>query len=200
MDTLILASKSPRRREILQQLGIPFVTCNIDIDEAAHYRKRVRSSVLNISRKKAEVAASRFSRGLVVGVDTVVYFNERILGKPENAEQARAYIKMLRGNRHQVFSGITVRDVYRAVARSSCSTSSVQFMRMNDEEIGRYVQEGEWVDKAGGYAIQGQAAFFIRRIEGSYYNIMGLPVEELYTLLKEFEYFKSDGIYQPVRR
>ena len=86
MDTLILASKSPRRREILHRLGIPFIVCNIEINEAAHYRKTVRSSVMNVSRKKVEEAASGFTRGLVLGVDTVVFFNGRVLGKPENAE------------------------------------------------------------------------------------------------------------------
>lgn len=200
MDTLILASKSPRRREILHQLGIPFIVCNIEIDEAAHYRKTVRSSVMNVSRKKAEEAASGFTSGLVLGVDTVVFFNGRVLGKPENAEQARAFIRMLSGNRHEVLSGITVRDASSGHTRSGCSISSVQFVRMSNEEIEGYVQWDDWVDKAGGYAIQGRAALFIRRIEGSYYNIMGLPVEKLYTLLRGFEYFRSDGNHLPVRR
>jgi septum formation protein len=200
MDTLILASKSPRRREILHRLGIPFIVCSIEIDEAAYYRKTVRSSVMNVSRKKAEEAASGFTRGLVLGVDTVVFFNGKVLGKPENAEQARASIRMLSGNRHEVLSGITVCDAGGGFTRSGCSVSSVQFVRLSNEEIEGYLQEDEWVDKAGGYAIQGRAAFFIRRIEGSYYNIMGLPVEKLYTLLKGFKYFRSDGIYLPVRR
>jgi septum formation protein len=190
MDTLILASKSPRRREILHRLGIPFIVCNIEINEAAHYRKTVRSSVMNVSRKKVEEAASGFTRGLVLGVDTVVLFNGRVLGKPENAEQARASIRMLSGNRHEVLSGITVRDAGSGLTRSGCSISSVRFVRLSNE----------WIDIAGGYAIQGHAAFFIRRIEGSYYNIMGLPVEKLYTLLRGFEYFRSDGNYLPVRR
>ena len=200
MDTLILASKSPRRREILHRLGIPFIVCNIEINEAAHYRKTVRSSVMNVSRKKVEEAASGFTRGLVLGVDTVVFFNCRVLGKPENAEQARASIRMLSGNRHEVLSGITVRDAGSGLTRSGCSISSVRFVRLSNEEIEGYVQGDEWIDKAGGYAIQGHAAFFIRRIEGSYYNIMGLPVEKLYTLLRGFEYFRSDGNYLPVRR
>ena len=200
MDTLILASKSPRRREILHQMGIPFIVCTVEIDETAHYRKTVRSSVMNVSRKKAGEAASGFASGLVLGVDTVVSFNGRVLGKPENTEQARIFLRMLSGNRHEVLSGITVYNVGTGLARSDCSVSTVQFARMSDDEIEAYVERGEWADKAGAYAIQGCAAFYISKIEGSYHNIVGLPVEKLYTLLRGFKYFRSDGNYLPVRR
>ena len=200
MDTLILASKSPRRRDILHQLGIPFIVCTVEIDETAHYRNTVRSSVMNVSRKKAGDAASRFTSGLVLGVDTVVSFNGKVMGKPENARQARGFLRMLSGNRHEVLSGITVHNAGTGLSRSDCSVSTVHFARMSNDEIEAYVEGGEWADKAGAYAIQGRAAFFIRRIDGSYYNIVGLPVEKLYTLLRGFTYFKSDGNYLPVRR
>jgi len=200
MDRLILASRSPRRREILEKLGIPFIVCIIDLDEASHYRGSVRSSVMNLSRKKVEEASALFSRGLIVGVDTVVYFNGKVLGKPANDEQAFSSMRMLSGNRHQVFSGITVRDTDSGISRTSCSVSTVEFVHMDDGEIMQYVRSGEWADKAGGYAIQGRAALYIKRIEGSYYNIVGLPVEELYRLLKGFTYFESSGAYEPRRR
>ncbi len=199
MDTLILASKSLRRREILDQLGIPFIVCTVEIDETAHYRKTVRSSVMNVSRKKAGEVASGFTSGLVLGVDTVVSFNGRVLGKPENEKQARGFLRMLNGNRHEVLSGITVCNAGTGLARSDCSVSTVQFARMSKDEIEAYIEGGEWADKAGAYAIQGRAALYIRQIEGSYYNIVGLPVEKLYTLLRGFEYFRSDGNYLPAR-
>lgn len=200
MDTLILASKSPRRREILHQMGIPFIVSAVEIDETVHYRKSVRLSVMNVARQKAEEAASAFSNGLVLGVDTVVSFNGRVLGKPENAEQARSYLRMLSGNQHEVLSGITVYDTGMGIGRSECSVSTVQFSKMSADEIDSYIDGGEWADKAGAYAIQGRAALHILSIEGSYHNIVGLPVEKLYTLLKGFTYFRSDGNFLPVRR
>jgi septum formation protein len=200
MDSLVLASKSPRRREILKQLGLPFIVCSIDIDEEKGYRRTVRSSVMNLSRKKVDAAAVQFEEGLIVGVDTVVHFNGRVLGKPESGTEARLFLKMLSGNSHQVLSGITVRDACSGLRRTSCSVSTVHFTKMDVSEIDRYVQSDEWVDKAGGYAIQGRAALYIRSIEGSYYNIVGMPVEELYRLLKGFSYFSSEGAFRPRRR
>ena len=200
MDTLILASKSPRRREILHQMGIPFVASPVEIDETAHYRKSVRLSVMNVARHKAQEAASGSSNGLVLGVDTVVSFNGRVLGKPGNAEQARSFLQMLSGNRHEVLSGITVYNAGTGLGRSECSVSTVQFSKMSADEIDTYIDGGEWSDKAGAYAIQGHAALHIHSIKGSYHNIVGLPVEKLYTLLKGFKYFRSNGNFLPVRR
>jgi septum formation protein len=107
---------------------------------------------------------------------------------------------MLSGNRHEVLSGITVYDSGTGIGRSECSVSTVQFSKMSSDEVDSYIDGGEWVDKAGAYAIQGRAALYIQSIEGSYHNIVGLPVEKLYTLLKGFTYFRSDGNFLPVRR
>jgi len=181
-------------------MGIPFIVSAVEIDETVHYRKSVRLSVINVASQKAEEAASAFSNGLVLGVDTVVSFNGRVLGKPENAEQARSFLHMLSGNRHEVLSGITVYDAGMGIGRSECSVSTVQFSKMSADEIDSYIDGGEWADKAGAYAIQGRAALYIQNIEGSYHNIVGLPVEKLYTLLKGFTYFRSDGNFLPVRR
>jgi septum formation protein len=200
MDRLVLASKSPRRREILERLGIPFIQWGMSIDETAHSGRTVRSSVMQLARKKAEAAFGCFSKGLIVGVDTVVHFNGRVLGKPVDESQAAAFLRMLSGNRHEVLSGVTVLNARTGKGRTSCSVSTVYFSVMSGTEIDRYVRSGEWTDKAGGYAVQGKAALFIRRIEGSYYNIMGLPVEELYRLLKSFSYFETAGLYEPRRR
>ena len=109
-------------------------------------------------------------------------------------------LKILSGNRHEVVSGITVRDAARDVGYSSVSITSVFFCQLNDEEVVRYIDSGEWVDKAGGYAIQGTAALFVKGIVGSYYNVMGLPVEKLYELLKRFSYFNTHGNYKPVKQ
>lgn len=200
MDTIVLASRSPRRREILDRIRIPYIVFGVDIDEKIKSVNRIKSSVISISNEKVNSAAGYFSNGLVAGVDTVVYFNRKVLGKPVNIDQAYKYLRMLSGNRHYVFSGITVKDIGRGISLSSCSVTEVCFTKMTEGEIEQYLTNDEWIGKAGGYAIQGQAALYIERISGSYYNVMGLPVEELYRLFKRFNYFESDGIYRPVKK
>jgi septum formation protein len=187
MDPLVLASASPRRREILERLGLPYIVHAAEIDESARSKRSIRSFVIDIAKRKAAAVASHFSNGLIVGVDTVVCFQNRIL-------------RMLNGNQHEVFSGITVKDVARGIGYSSVSITSVFFCKLKDEEIVRYIESSEWLDKAGGYAIQGAAALFVKEIAGSYYNVMGLPAEKLYELLKRFSYFDMQGNYRPVKQ
>ncbi len=200
MDTIILASKSSRRKEILTQLGIPFIQYGVEVNEDMGCERHIRSAVINISRKKAGAAAGVFSDGIVLGVDTVVNFNGMILGKPGTPAEARRFLKMLSGNRHQVFSGITLKNIGTGKHYSGCSVTDVNFCRLSPDEVDMYIESGEWHDKAGGYAVQGKAALFIARLEGSYYNVMGLPVEELHRLLLKFSYFKSTGQHRPVWR
>lgn len=200
MDTIVLASKSPRRKEILTQIGIPFIQCNQDVDEDSVTRRTVRSSVIETARMKVNAVSAAFSQGLVLGVDTAVYFNGSILGKPATPVEARRFIQRLSGNRHQVFSGITLKNVATGKYYSGCSVTDVYFYRLTPDEMTLYVESGEWRDKAGGYAVQGKAALFIARLEGSYYNVMGLPVEELYRLLLKISYFESSEQYSPVER
>jgi len=199
MDDLILASKSRRRRDILESLNIPYILWGINIDESLKSIKYVKSSVIDVSRRKAFCAKKHFSNGLVIGVDTVVYFNNRVLNKPDNREEAYSYMKMLNGNRHEVFSGITLVNSNNDISYSSFSVTQVYFNKISDKEIKRYIDQSEWRGKAGGYAIQGIAALFIEKIVGSYYNVMGLPIEKLYLLLKKFDYFEKNGKYRPVK-
>jgi len=200
MDTLILASKSPRRKDILERLNIPYISISVHVDESLKSLRYVKSSVINISKRKAFDASEYFSDGLVIGVDTIVYFNNIILNKPMDSEKAYRYIKMLNGNKHHVFSGITVVNSKSEVSYSSCSVTQVYFRKMSEKEIIRYIDQNEWIDKAGGYAIQGMAALFVEKIIGSYYNVMGLPVEKLYILLKKFDYFENIGKYRPIKK
>ncbi len=200
MDTIILASKSPRRSEILKQLGIPFIQYGTDVVEDLGGKRSIRSAVIDISRKKTDRAAGAFSNGIVLGIDTVVRFNGSILGKPPTPEKARRFLKMLSGNRHQVFSGITLKNARTGKHYSSCSVTDVYFAHLAPEEVDMYIESGEWRDKAGGYAVQGKAALFVARLEGSYYNVMGLPVEEMYRFLLKFSYFTSTGLYRPARK
>lgn len=202
MDSIVLASRSPRRREILQNLNIPFIVfpANTNERELLGNVRSLRSLVIRISKSKVQKAAAHFSNGLIVGVDTMVYFNHKLLGQPKSAEEARTYLKMLSSNRHLVFSGITVKSTGENRSYSSCSITEVHFSKLTNREIDAYIEGGEWAGKAGAYAIQGQAALFVARIDGSFYNVMGLPVEELYRLLNRFDYFTTTGVYRPVEK
>lgn len=200
MDSIVLASKSPRRMEILDKLNLPYIVKGVEVDERIRNGRFVKSRVIDISRQKVNAASNDFLNGLILGIDTVVYFNHRVFGKPNNYDQAFRYIRMLSGNRHHVLSGITVKNVQTGANYSSYSVTDVYIIKLAEEEIRRYLEKGEWLDKAGGYAIQGFFALYIKKIVGSYYNVMGLPVEELFKLLKKFSYFESDGKYQPTRK
>jgi septum formation protein len=200
MDTLILASKSPRRRHILEAVGIPFLTCDVEVDERMIPCRSIRAAVMGVSRKKAAAAGEFFSRGLALGVDTVVLFHGKVLGKPDGEEEAYRYMRTLSGNTHQVLSGITLWDIGSDTLRSDCSLTDVRFVRLRESEIRRYLRAGEWRDKAGGYGIQGRAALYVESIAGSYHNVMGLPVEKLHRLLGRFAYFHNEGKYEPVAR
>jgi septum formation protein len=200
MDQIILASESPRRREILDRLHIPYIQYGSQINEDLDPKRSINSFVIEISKRKVEAVVSAFSSGLVLGVDTVVFFQNRILGKPGDRDEAIRHLTLLNGNRHDVLSGITLLDAASGTGYSSVSKTAVSFARLTRSEIEWYIETGEWFDKAGGYAIQGTAALFIEGITGSYYNVMGLPVEKLYYLLKRYSYFSSAGKYRPLKR
>ncbi len=200
MDSLVLASKSPRRREILNAVHIPFIVCGVDVSEQGADESSPRRAVVELSGRKVDEASSFFTSGLVVGVDTIVVLDGRILGKPADEADALEFLRILSGKTHTVLSGLTVHDVQRSVRYTAYSETAVHFSGLDEDEINRYIDEGEWADKAGGYAIQGRGAFFVKRIEGSHYNVMGLPVEELYKILKRFSYFTSEGEYRPIRK
>ncbi len=195
-----MASRSPRRRDILNQLKIPFIIHEVDIDESIKFKKYIIPSVIDISRKKAEEAGRFYKNGLVLGVDTVVFFQKKVFGKPKDAEEAYRFIRQLSGNKHTVISGITILDSANGKSRSLVASTEVYFYKLEEWEIRQYIEQNEWVDKAGGYAIQGRGAAFIKKIEGSFHNVMGLPVGELFILLKKFDYFNKNGEYRPVRK
>jgi len=181
-------------------LGIPFVQHTPGVDEGTAGARSLRVAVMQVSRRKAAAVASLYTSGLVVGVDTLVELNGRMLGKPSNRQEACRYLRMLSGNRHRVLSGITVWDARGGKHVSAASCTGVFFQKMSPEEIREYICSGEWKGKAGGYAVQGMGARYVRRIEGSYHSVMGLPVEELYRLLNRFGWFTAhDGRYVPER-
>lgn len=181
---VILSSGSPRRKELLSLLGIPFHIEIPNISEVRHKGEPPRRFCSRISREKASVIAERHRDALVIGADTVVVVDDRILGKPLDEGQAREFLMLLKDRTHDVFTGYTI--ILGDRARSRVIRTSVRFKAMTDQEISWYIASGEPMDKAGAYALQGIASMFIAGIRGSYTNVIGLPVSELYEDLKTF--------------
>ena len=186
---IYLASQSPRRRELLKQIGVTFRVLAPEVDEAVLPREAPAAYVQRIARMKAEVAwcriaAQRLTPRPVLAADTAVILGRRILGKPADDTEAQAMLQALSGRTHQVVTAVALS--YEKKTKLAISTTAVTFRRLVAHEIARYVASGEPHDKAGAYGIQGLAATFITRIEGSYSGVMGLPLFETTKLLKIF--------------
>lgn len=180
---LILASQSPRRKELLGLLGIPFTIQVSQADETMEQGKSPAQQVAEVSRRKA-LATVVSAEDVVIAADTIVVCDDVILGKPKDRQDACRMLKMLSGRSHQVMTGMTVR--YGSQLYSCTEITDVTFRELSDREIERYVDSGEPMDKAGAYGIQGGAAVFTEKLCGDYYNVMGLPVCRLVQVLREF--------------
>ncbi len=181
---LILASQSPRREYLLKQAGLHFSVIPSQVDEDAFELTNPGDYVKTLARAKAEDVACQYPDSWVIGADTIVTIGQSILGKPENLEDAKAMLRRLSGQSHAVFTGYAI--VNHGAAQCVCETieTSVEFKSLSKAEIDWYTQSDEPFDKAGAYAIQGLGTFLVRRIEGSYTNVVGLPVcEVIETLL-----------------
>lgn len=175
---LILASQSPRRREILESAGIPFTVLVAGVPEELQNGESPRDYVLRLAQAKAFAVDG----DLVLGADTVVVLDEHILEKPRNAEDAKRMLRLLSGRDHSVITGVCLRRG-STFQIDACETR-VHFLELTSKEIDDYVASAEPLDKAGAYAIQGLASKFIDRIEGDYFNVVGLPVHLVYRMLK----------------
>ena len=177
----ILASASPRRREILAGLGLSFQVVPSGIPEPGCDGNAARCAVA-LAKAKALDVARRFGSGFVIGADTVVVVGKEILGKPERRTDARTMLRRLSGRWHEVITGIYLYDCRRRKGSAVFERSRVHFRRLAASEIEWYLQTGEFADKAGAYAIQGHGALLVDRIEGCYFNIVGFPVAAFYSL------------------
>ncbi len=181
----ILASASPRRKELLEQAGLNFEIIPACGEERIRYTKP-EEVVMDLSRQKAEeIANARVNQEdpeVIIGADTVVAFADQILGKPKDREDAYRMLSMLQGNRHQVYTGVTLilRSKEQTRVHSFYEETEVIMQSMSQEELQWYIGTNEPFDKAGGYGIQGKCAVFIRGIHGSYDNVVGLPVARIY--------------------
>lgn len=187
MKNIILASASPRRRELLEMAGIPFTVCPSQWEEEITVSDPAEV-VEELSEQKArEVFLKTGGESLVIGADTVVAAKGQILGKPKDREAARQMLRSIQGGSHEVYTGVTILDREEGKERQKTFhvMTEVVFYPMSEEEIQRYVDTKEPMDKAGAYGIQGKAGIFVKEIHGDYNNVVGLPVARLYQELKE---------------
>lgn len=201
MANLLLASGSPRRKELLAQIGVVFSVCPMDIDETQYPEETPEEYVKRLSLEKAQAALALNPEAVVVGADTSVVLNGKVLGKPESDAQAKSMLRLLSGRTHQVITGValirhqgTEQDNQQGNQKdnghqiqNAVVTTVVSFLPISDEQIDQYVATKEPEDKAGSYGIQGKAAVFVERIEGSYSNVVGLPLEKIAQMLRQFD-------------
>ncbi len=183
-NKIILASASPRRKHLLETVGIPFEVMPAHVDEVV--LKNPVATVLANSKLKALDIAKDHPDSIVLGVDTVVCSGNRILGKPDNAEHAHEMLRKLHGRRHDVYSGVCL--AYQGDIHLKYMKTAVFFDTLTEQEIKFYVREHQPMDKAGAYGIQDFSSMFIRKVDGDYFNVVGLPMNLLYRMLKKIGY------------
>ncbi len=192
MEPIILASSSPRRQEILKMLKIPFRVIIPNIDETLTTAIELEQIPELLAREKVTAVIHAQPSGQeipwVLGADTLIIINDRILGKPQTHEMAVEYLKILQGNTHTVITSIVLYNGHTHETSTRVCKTKVTFAPMTDKEIEWYAETGEWHGAAGGYRIQSLASCFINKIEGSYSGAVGLPIFELYDILKEQGY------------
>ena len=180
---VVLASASPRRRQLLELIGIEHDIQPANIDESVRPRETPARYAERLAREKASVVASRDPDRITIAADTTVVVNKKVLGKPENEEDARRMLSMLSGREHTVITAIAVARGRKL--RSAVEEVRVRFRRLHDDEINAYIATGEPMDKAGAYRIQGYGATIVECIEGDYFSVMGLPLAKLVDLLRD---------------
>ncbi len=183
---IILASTSPRRRELLRQIGLRFTTDPAEVDERVLPGESPETYAVRVAVEKARVAAGRTKTGIVIAADTIVVSDKEILGKPVDVKDAERMLTILSGRAHRVITGLAVMDASTVKLLTGTSVTEVWFRDLSIGEILSYIASGEPLDKAGAYGIQEKGALFVRRIEGCYFNVVGLPLSLLGELLREF--------------
>lgn len=180
---IILASRSPRRRELLELARIPFICEPSDIEEVMDESLPLNERIQQLAYQKALPIFEKHPDEIVLGADSIVYIDDEVIGKPKDEEDARRILRQLSGRAHQVTTGVAI--VCKDKVETFSQTSDVLFYELEEDEIEDYISSNEWQGKAGGYAIQGYACRFIKEIKGDYSNIVGLPIAQVYHCLKK---------------
>ena len=180
MKKIVLASSSPRRSMLLEYIGIPFVADPSSYNEKGVKTKNPHKLTKTHAVKKAQEVAVRYRNAVIIGADTIVYLGGEILEKPQSKTHARKMLQKLSGRKHEVITGICLLDTDTGEQIVSSVLSTIYFKRLLQKEIDWYIKTNEPMDKAGAYAVQGKGGLFIEKIEGDYYNIVGLPIATVY--------------------
>ena len=188
---MILASASPRRKEILENFGFSFKTIVKNIDETSN-KTRAEEKILEIAEKKAKAAAIDFPDENVVGADTVVVVDGKILGKPKDEKEAFSMLKSLSGRSHEVITAFSFININKNISYSDYEITKVYFKNLTDDEINWYINTKEPMDKAGAYGIQGKGAFFVEKIEGDFFSVMGFPLGKFVRFLNKTGFNLND--------
>lgn len=181
---LILASGSPRRKELMSKAGYEFTVVTADVDETVPENTPPYEAVQLLSKKKAQAVLAHNPDSIVIGADTVVAADGEILGKPADSDDAFRMLKMLSGKVHRVYTGVTVASAEKCV--TFYDETGVEFYKLSDREVYDYISTGEPADKAGAYGIQEKGCLLVKRIDGDFFNVMGLPIAKLYRELEDF--------------
>ncbi len=184
MVKLVLASKSPRRRELLKMLGVNFEVSDSGVSEKQKDREAPQKYVLRIAKQKAEVAAQKFPNSWILAADTAVVLEGKIIGKPRDGTEAEHILSALSGKWHTVLTGVVLAGASGRRSLARVVSSKVKFRRLAPQEMRAYVETCEPMDKAGAYGIQGKGASLVEKVSGSYTNVIGLPVKETREMLK----------------
>lgn len=184
MSKIILASASPRRKELMTLAGYDFEVKCADIIETVPENAKPEDVVMSLALQKAQAVARENPEAIVVGSDTVVALDEKILGKPHSKQEAVEMLRSLSGRRHRVYTGVAI--IKGEKSKTFFEKTEVEFYPLSDEETESYVATGEPMDKAGAYGIQGRGALLVKGIDGDYFNVMGLPIAKLYREMKDF--------------
>ncbi len=199
VQEIILASASPRRKQLMEQIGLAFSCLTADVDETGSENLSPEEMVSQLAWQKAQAVTGYRNNAIIIAADTVVVLDDLIMGKPANQEDARQKLALLSGKEHQVITGICIINQQEQSHAIEVEITRVFFRNLSDAEIQAYLDYGEWVDKAGGYGIQGLGALLVDRIEGCYYNVVGLPLTRLYHMLNKqgvnlLEEMTPDGV------
>jgi septum formation protein len=180
---IILASASPRRQDLLDALGIKYKSVPADLDEQFFPGELPRKAAERIAREKAEAVARNFEHGLILAADTIVVCDGKVLGKPQDEDDAFLMLSYLSAKSHEVITAVCIKDIDQAESEVESEVTRVYFRSLSPMEIRAYICSGEAMDKAGAYGIQGLGSVFVERIDGCYFNVVGLPVSRVYGML-----------------
>jgi septum formation protein len=186
MKNIILASASPRRKELLEKIGLKFDVEPSDYEEDISPGIEPHKLAKSLSLKKAELVAKNYENALVIAADTFIVINDEVLGKPLTENEARRMLRTINGRQHSVITGFTIIDTGNSKAITRSLETKVHIKKLTSKEIDSYVESKEPLDKAGAYAIQGLGSVIVEKIEGDYFNVIGLPLSAVVESLKEF--------------